>query len=303
MAGYWTIAPYETGADFENVWQFDLAEGLVSIGWAELGDVSAMTKEQLSAAVEAAYPDKPPQTKSLYTNMLWRFFHEIVPGDVVIARRGRKSLAGVGDVTGRPSYSPGRNPQIHHRNFLPISWRELPRDLNFPAVVFPMHSVAPISEEKFQNLIGGMVIDPPSEAPEAAADPNVFVLEKYLEEFIVTNFPQIFRSTVQIYKDNEGNSGQQYSTDIGPIDILAFEPEKNSFLVIELKKGRPSDQVVGQVLRYMGWVQKHICNDGQTVRGLVICKEPDPKLTYALSMTDKVQVQYYKIDFKLNDSY
>lgn len=301
MAGYWIIAPYETGADFEGVWQFDLAEGLISIGWAEIGDVSSMTKEQLSAAVATTYPEKPPQTKALYTNMLWRFFHEIVPGDIVVARRGRMNLAGVGDVTGRPYYSPGRNSQIHHPNFLPIAWREQPRNLDFPAVVFPMHSLAPISDEKFQKLIGGMVIDPPSEATETTADPNIFVLEKYLEEFIVANFQNIFRDAARIYVDNEGNSGQQYSTEVGPIDILAFEPEKNSFLVIELKKGRPSDQVVGQVLRYMGWVQKHLCKNGQAVRGLVICKEPDPKLTYALSMTDKVQVQYYSVDFKLND--
>jgi len=300
MAGHWIIAPYETGSNFENVWQFDLAEGLISIGFSELGDASGMTKEQLLAKVAATYPEKPAQTKSLYTNMVWKFFHEIVPGDVVIARKGRMNLAGVGEVNGRPFFSPNRNPHTGHSNFLPISWRERPRNLDFPAVVFPMHTVASISEEKFQKLIGGVVIDPPSEETDSASDPNVFVLEKYLEEFIVANFQQIFRGTARIYVDDEGNSGQQYSTDIGPIDILAFEPSKNSFLVIELKKGRPSDQVVGQVLRYMGWVQKHICKSGQTVRGLVVCKEADPKLTYALSMTDNVQVQYYRVDFKLS---
>jgi hypothetical protein len=50
-------------------------------------------------------------------------------------------------------------------------------------------------------------------------------------------------------------------------------------VVIELKKGRPSDQVVGQVLRYMGWVKKHLCTNGQAVKGLVICRDHDPKST------------------------
>lgn len=63
------------------------------------------------------------------------------------------------------------------------------------------------------------------------------------------------------------------------IDILAVERESGSFIVIELKKGRPSDQVVGQILRYMGWVKKNLCKDGQGIKGVVICRDPDPKLS------------------------
>jgi hypothetical protein len=40
-------------------------------------------------------------------------------------------------------------------------------------------------------------------------------------------------------------AGQQYATDIGPIDILAIEAKTKAFVVIELKKGRPSDRVIG----------------------------------------------------------
>ena len=82
-----------------------------------------------------------------------------------------------------------------------------------------------------------------------------------------------------MYVDAEGADGQQFDTDIGPIDILAVEPKSNSFVVIELKKGRPSDQVIGQILRYMGWVKKNLCKDGQAVKGLIICHDPDLKLS------------------------
>jgi len=80
---------------------------------------------------------------------------------------------------------------------------------------------------------------------------------------------------------------------------LAVEPKSNSFVVIELKKGRPSDQVIGQILRYMGWVKKNLCNQGQAVKGLVICRDPDPKLSYALEMTSNIEVQYYSVSFEL----
>jgi predicted Mrr-cat superfamily restriction endonuclease len=52
-----------------------------------------MAREVLTETVAAAYPDTPNATKSLFVNMLWAFFHEISPGDIVIARRGRKTLA------------------------------------------------------------------------------------------------------------------------------------------------------------------------------------------------------------------
>ena len=40
-------------------------------------------------------------------------------------------------------------------------------------------------------------------------DTSAFALEKYLEEFIVSNFPAIFKRELEIYEDAEGNDGQQ----------------------------------------------------------------------------------------------
>ena len=79
-------------------------------------------------------------------------------------------------------------------------------------------------------------------------------------------------------------------------------PKLKSFVVIELKKGRPSDQVIGQLLRYMGWVKKSLCISGQAVKGLVICRDPDPKLSYALEMTNNIDVRYYSVSFKLGEA-
>lgn len=122
---------------------------------------------------------------------------------------------------------------------------------------------------------------------------NEFVLEKYLEDFIVSNFEAIFDGRLEIHE-------RQYATDIGSIDILAKERESGSFVVIELKKGRPSDNVVGQICGYMGWVKKHLCGEGQSVKGLIICRSADPKLQYALETTEHVDVLYYKVSFKLS---
>jgi len=289
---------------FDEVWQFDLANNVISIGWKQLGDITNITRVDLAETIASTYPDKPPQTKGLYTNMLWAFYNEMLPGDYVIARRGRKTLVGVGKIVGSPSYSPGRNPHVAHLGFLDIAWQAEPRDKQFPSIVFPMHTLAEFTEEQFRNVVEGFgpPIAPPSTEPEVE-DPSEFVLEKYLEEFIVSNFGSIFKNHLQIFEDSEGNDGQQYATDIGPIDILAVEKRTRAFVVIELKKGRPSDRVVGQILRYMGWVKKNLCTDGQIVKGLVICREDDPKLTYALEMTDNIDVRYYSVSFRLKEKH
>lgn len=166
-----------------------------------------------------------------------------------------------------------------------------------------MHSVWEVTESQYQTLVAGSIAESVSGFVDATVeDQNAFVLEKYLEEFIVSNFGTIFKGKLKIYEGAEGLDGQQYGTDIGPIDILATEPASASFVVIELKKGRPSDQVVGQILRYMGWVKQNLCKDGQGVKGLVICRDPDTKLSYALTMIPNVDVRYYSVSFALKDA-
>ena len=52
----------------------------------------------------------------------------------------------------------------------------------------------------------------------------------------------------------------------------------------------------------MGWVKKNLCKEGQSVKGLVICHDPDPKLSYALEMTRGIDVRYYSVSFKLRET-
>ncbi len=130
-----------------------------------------------------------------------------------------------------------------------------------------------------------------------------FVLEKYLEEFIATNFDRIdFGANLELYQDDE-NSGRQYPThQVGNIDLLAIDKKKKEFLVIELKKGRSSDEVIGQILRYMGWVKEELAiedYEGYSVSGIIILKNKDDKVDYALKMVSGVKIFLYTVTFKL----
>jgi len=157
-----------------------------------------------------------------------------------------------------------------------------------------------ISEKDFYAITEGVemasVIEKTEEDISATTE---FVLEKYLEEFIVSNWKKInFGKELEIFEDEDGNSGQQYLTDVGYIDILAIDKSGN-FYVIELKKGRSSDQVVGQILRYVAWVKENLAKDKE-VKGIIVVGDRDSKLEYSVKPVESiVKVTRYSIDFKI----
>ena len=70
-------------------------------------------------------------------------------------------------------------------------------------------------------------------------------------------------------------------------------------LVFELKRGRATDVVVGQVLRYMGFVKDELAEEHQSVRGVVIALEDDQRLRRALAVAPSVDFYRYEVSFKL----
>ena len=102
-----------------------------------------------------------------------------------------------------------------------------------------------------------------------------------------------------IFNEDDELVGQQYETDTGPIDVLAISKDKKRLLVVELKRGRASDVVVGQVLRYMGFVKEQIAEDDQSVEGVIIALEDDQKLRWAISSVPAILFYRYQISFKL----
>ena len=111
--------------------------------------------------------------------------------------------------------------------------------------------------QEIEQLVGGRNPAKIYAGDEEIEDPTVFALEKHLEDFLVKNWEYTsLGRDYDIYQDEGEAIGQQYPTDTGPLDILAISKDKKELLVVELKKGRASDAVVGQIQRYMGYVKK-----------------------------------------------
>lgn len=144
-------------------------------------------------------------------------------------------------------------------------------------------------------------IDAPEILEESDAGTNSFVFEKHLEDFIVHNWSSMpLSADYEIYRDGNTRVGQQFSTGVGPIDILANRRDKKGFLVVELKRSRVSDKVVGQTLRYMGWVRRNLCQHDQDVRGCIIGSESDKNLQHAISEVPAIDFLKYQVTFNLS---
>jgi len=144
--------------------------------------------------------------------------------------------------------------------------------------------------------------DSPTSAPFAQGGES-FALERQLQEFLLENWERtpLAKEWIIFNTPDDPEAGNEYPTDIGRIDILAVHKEQPRYLIVELKRNQSSDQTVGQALRYMGWVKKHLAKHGQSVEALIISNRADKSAQYALSTLPNVSMMTYEIEFRLKD--
>lgn len=126
-----------------------------------------------------------------------------------------------------------------------------------------------------------------------------FALETHLEEFIYRNWDNINWGTrLKLFRAGE-QDGRQFPAGTWSIDFLALDEDDGSLVVVELKRGKTSDSTVGQLLRYINWVKENVAEEDRDVRGIIVGKEVDEALEYAVKNLDYVEVKTYRVDFQL----
>jgi hypothetical protein len=128
---------------------------------------------------------------------------------------------------------------------------------------------------------------------------GVFALESHLRDYLAKNLPTLpgHSAPLQLYVDAEGRDGVEYQTDVGPIDLLALDSEKN-FVVLELKLRDGPDKALGQILRYMGWIKNHRAGD-KNVSGVILASQITKKLKYAATQVPHVGLMEYRLAMTL----
>jgi len=138
-------------------------------------------------------------------------------------------------------------------------------------------------------------------ATTEVTDPALFYMESQLEDFLIENWDKTELGKKYALIEEDGDLvSQQYRTSIGVIDILARDKRSGQYVVIELKKSQTSDDTVGQLTRYMGWLEAHK-SGGELTKGIIIAGQYDERLDYALRKLKDVEVYLYQVDFKLKE--
>ena len=247
-------------------------------------------------------PEKSKFSAGSSCGFLWTISKKIKKGDIVFSPDGEGNYF-VGEVTGDYQYIPDSD-KPHRRE---VKWgsekidrADMSQELKYSTG--SIGTVCQISKYKkeLEKLIKGEVFNPViTTTDETIEDPTVFALEKHLEDFLIHNWNQTpLGKKYDIYKDEE-NSGQQFPTDTGPIDILAISKDKKEVLVVELKRGRASDAVVGQIQRYMGYMTECIAEDTQQVKGIIIALDEDKRIKLALKVAPNIDFYRYEVKFNL----
>ena len=260
-------------------------------------------RTSVRSQLEKDHPAASRGTISQYVTTLWRIAQGIEVGDIILSPTGTPGHLKVGTVTGSYLYLDG-GPLPHRRA---VEWRTGTVQRSDMSLALQNSSggiTAIIDLTAYAQEIAGLISSGttgPSLVPVAPVDPG-FPLEKELENFLVTNWSHTeLGAQYDLYPDEDGNpAGQQYQTTTGPIDILARKKDGSELLVIELKRGRATDQVVGQIQRYMGFVKQDVAEPGQAVRGLIIELEDDLRLQYALEVAPNISFYRYKLTFQLS---
>lgn len=248
------------------------------------------------------YPDKSKIAAGLACGMLYTIAKGILVGDIVLCPDGQRNYF-VGEVIGEYEYEKGAT--LPHRRSIRWYEKTVSRDEMSESLQNSAGSIGTVSNvSRFAEEIEALISDSrPSSiisTDKTIEDPSIFALEKHLEDFLVQNWHHTeIGKHFDIYEEEGEIVGQQYPSDTGPIDILAISKDKKEILVVELKKGRVSDVVVGQIQRYMGYVKEELAEDGQIVRGAIIAFEDDVRIHRALSVANNIDFYTYKISFKL----
>ena len=250
----------------------------------------------------AAHPGKTKIGAGLACGFTWTVTKGLKRGDVIITPDGTGRYH-VGEITGDYFYKPGG--VLPHRR--PVTW--YPNTIERAAMSDALRrstnstgTCCDISqyEVELRALIGGQANPGLVAADSVVEDAVVFALEKHLEDFLVSNWTQTeLGKKYDIYKMDGQLVGQQFPTDTGPMDILAVSKDGAELLVVELKRGRASDAVVGQIQRYMGFVMDELAEDHQQVKGVIIALEDDLKVRRALRATSNISFYRYEVNFTL----
>ena len=225
-------------------------------------------KKKFKPYYKSLNPEKSNVAIGLHTGSIHAVCVYLLKGDIILCPDG-KGLYHIGEIASDYYFAKGET--LPHRRQVnwhskTISRSDMSKALQGSTGSGLTHCDLKDYAEEIEQLIGGNKAPTIVSNDKTIEDPTEFALEKHLEDFLVKNWKNTsLGKKYDIYELDGELVGQQFPSDTGPLDILAISKDRNTFLVVELKKGRVSDNVVGQIQRYMGYVKEDLAEPHQEV--------------------------------------
>ncbi len=143
-----------------------------------------------------------------------------------------------------------------------------------------------IKQQYEDFLSSGQPLEPDEQEPVSEQE---FAYEADLRDFLAEHL-NVIEPGLGLYQDEKGK-GVEYPVEGGRIDILAKE-RGGRLVVIELKVSRGRNPTIGQLLYYMGWVDKNL-SGGDKSRGIIVAKEISDDLCLACQRVPDVALYKY----------
>lgn len=248
------------------------------------------------------HPEKSRVAAGLACGNIWSLFNSYAGGDFALCPDGKGEYM-IGEIVGSYVYRASQNlPHQRKVRWLDRTIKRTDMSEGLRNSTGAIGTLCDISKHaaELERLIQGSQLPPITVNDPVIEDSSEFAMEQHLEEFLVRNWNRTpLGKTFIIYEVDGEKVGRQYPSDTGLIDILASSKDQKTLLVIELKKGRASDNVLGQLQRYMGYVKDELAEPHQNVRGTIIGYEKDDRLMRALSVAQNIEFYKYQITFQL----
>ena len=226
---YWLYSPGHNAFK----WPEYSSEGIMGIGWGELGDLSEFENQNaIRAKMKEVYgEDKSYKMDSLAT---WQFANEIKEGDVIYAKKGMYKIVGRGVVTSGYYYDD--EIEDDYQNFREVEWNYI-GEWDYPGQA-AMKTLTDISFdtdriEKLEALFeGALEVEPVKEEIWQKYSKEKFLDEVFLDESAYDTLVNLIYTKKNVILQGAPGVGKTYAANRLAYSIMG-EKDKDRVMMVQ----------------------------------------------------------------------
>ena len=224
-----------------------LKEGVIAIGWKNLGDLSLLPadREEIKKKYAVAYPDDPKGSIPNGVGMLYRFYHDVKEGDYVVYPSKADKKINIGIVKGPYYFDPSEEkyPQKHKVKWL----KSLPRTAFSQGALYEVGSamsfftIKNYATEFIDALNDDFAIHPVQDEPDVTVGATADEIIQSTKDFILKELYHQLKG--YDLEDFVGNllEAMGYRVKLSPhggdsgVDIEAYKDELPPRILVQVK--------------------------------------------------------------------